>query len=401
MKVLTNLDLTLNQILNALAQVLASDPGSPVEGQFWYNSTTKTFKYRNDSVTLVLGTLDQIVAAAADVSLNSHKITNLATPSASTDAATRGYVDGLVNGLTWKDAVRAGSHGSSITIASPGAAIGGVTLSSGDRVLLRNQGTASQNGIYVWNGASTPMTRSADAATGALILQAACFVEEGTDADTAWVCTTDAPITIDSTALTFGQLSAGAAYTASSGVKLAGNDIELDAPVSVANGGTASANASDARTALGVAYGATGDIAAESSGASAAAGSVGKVADAGHVHAMPALQNLSAGATGDMSAEASSSTVAAGSTGKYSDAGHRHAMPYVPGKYAADVGDGSNTTYTITHSLGTKDVVVSVYRKDSPYDVVFCDVVITDTNTVTLTFAVAPTSAQFRVVVLG
>jgi len=71
------------------------------------------------------------------------------------------------------------------------------------------------------------------------------------------------------------------------------------------------------------------------------------------------------------------------------------------GKYAVDVGDGSSTSIAVNHALGTKDVTVLLYTKASTYDVVYPDIQITDTNNVTLIFATAPTSAQYRCVVIG
>ena len=70
-------------------------------------------------------------------------------------------------------------------------------------------------------------------------------------------------------------------------------------------------------------------------------------------------------------------------------------------KYGADVGDGAATSYTITHSLGTRDVQVTVYDNSSPYAEVICDVNHATTDTITLLFSVAPTSNQYRVVVQG
>ena len=70
-------------------------------------------------------------------------------------------------------------------------------------------------------------------------------------------------------------------------------------------------------------------------------------------------------------------------------------------KYAVDVGDGASTSITVTHSLGTQDVTVAVYAKASPYAEVECDVQHTSTSAVTLVFATAPTSAQYRCVVHG
>ena len=70
-------------------------------------------------------------------------------------------------------------------------------------------------------------------------------------------------------------------------------------------------------------------------------------------------------------------------------------------KYAVSVGDGSATSYTVTHSLSTKDVTVAVYDNSSPYAEVLCDVQHTSTSAITLLFSVAPTSNQYRVVVHG
>lgn len=70
-------------------------------------------------------------------------------------------------------------------------------------------------------------------------------------------------------------------------------------------------------------------------------------------------------------------------------------------KYSASVGDGSSTSIALTHNLGTRDVQVGVYRNSGNYDEIMCEVRHTDTNTVTLLFAAAPSSNQFRAVILG
>jgi hypothetical protein len=70
-------------------------------------------------------------------------------------------------------------------------------------------------------------------------------------------------------------------------------------------------------------------------------------------------------------------------------------------KFSANVGDGSSTSIAVTHSLGTRDVEVQVYRNSSPWETVYCDVERTDTNNVTVKFAVAPATNAYRVVVLG
>lgn len=113
------------------------------------------------------------------------KATNLPTPTASGDAAPKSYVDSLVEGLAWKDSCRVSTQ-STINLASPGATIDGITMVSQDRVLVRSQTTASENGIYVWNGASTAMTRSLDANTFPELEQAVTTIEEGTSASSTY-----------------------------------------------------------------------------------------------------------------------------------------------------------------------------------------------------------------------
>jgi hypothetical protein len=113
------------------------------------------------------------------------KVTNLPTPSASGDAAPKSYVDSLVEGLAWKDAARVATQ-SNLNLASPGATIDGITMASPDRVLVRAQSTASENGIYVWNGAAVAMTRALDANTFPELEQAVVTVEEGSSAATTY-----------------------------------------------------------------------------------------------------------------------------------------------------------------------------------------------------------------------
>lgn len=110
---------------------------------------------------------------------------NLPSPSASGDAVPKSYVDSLVEGLAWKDSCRVSTQ-SNVNLSSPGATIDGVTMASQDRVLVRAQSTASQNGIYIWNGAAVAMTRALDASTFAELEQAVTTVEEGTSAATTY-----------------------------------------------------------------------------------------------------------------------------------------------------------------------------------------------------------------------
>ena len=113
------------------------------------------------------------------------KVINLPSPSSSGDAVSKSYVDSLVEGLAWKDSCRVATQ-ANLNLSSPGATIDGITMASQDRVLVRAQSTAADNGIYVWNGASTPMTRSLDASTFDELEQAISTVEQGTSAFLTW-----------------------------------------------------------------------------------------------------------------------------------------------------------------------------------------------------------------------
>ena len=158
------------------------------------------------------------------LNLGNQTITNVATPVNSTDAANKAYVDNAVSGLTWKDAVVVKAS-ANISIAAPGAVIDGVTLATGDRILVTGQTTTAENGIYVFNGAAVPLTRSADAATPALLTGAAVFVESGTVANSGWVQTVD-PLASFATQ-SWTQFSGAGAYAGSGAVTVAGTTIGL------------------------------------------------------------------------------------------------------------------------------------------------------------------------------
>ena len=158
--------------------------------------------------------------------LQSQKISNLADPSINTDAANKQYVDNVARGLSWKLPVRAAST-ANVTVSTPGATIDGVTLAINDRVLLKDQTTASQNGIYVWTGASVALTRALDADSGSeLVPGTATTVSEGTtNADKVFLIISDAAITIGTTSQSWGLLGGGSSYTASNGVSITGSAI--------------------------------------------------------------------------------------------------------------------------------------------------------------------------------
>lgn len=170
--------------------------------------------------------LDQLANPTASVSLNSQKITNVADPIDAQDAATKAYVDATKQGLDVKDSVRVATTGN-ITLSGT-QTIDGISLSAGNRVLVKNQSTASENGIYdVVSGGS--WTRSADANISAEVTSGMfVFVEEGsTNADSGWVLTTDGAITLGTTGLAFTQFSGAGQITAGGGLTKTGNTIDV------------------------------------------------------------------------------------------------------------------------------------------------------------------------------
>src|SRR5262245_21200703 len=162
----------------------------------------------------------------SNLDMNGWQITNLGATVNSSNAATKSYVDAAINGLSWKDTVRVAS---TANVALTGlAAIDGVTPIAGDRVLLKNQTAPAENGI--WSASSGAWVRALDANSEAALLNAAVFVSEGsTQADTAWVMTTNAPITVGTTALTWVQFGAPATYVGGNGLTLTGNVFDVGA----------------------------------------------------------------------------------------------------------------------------------------------------------------------------
>jgi hypothetical protein len=155
--------------------------------------------------TLGLGTVATL-ASDTDTTLAANSNSNVPT-----QAAVKSYIDNLVAGISWKQAVRAATTVAG-TLASSfenGDTVDGVTLATGDRILLKDQASASENGIYTVNASGAP-TRALDANTGAELVNATVYVSEGTTlADTQWTCSTNATITVGSTSIAFAQLTSG------------------------------------------------------------------------------------------------------------------------------------------------------------------------------------------------
>ena len=192
--------------------------------------------------------LDQMAVPTAAVSMNSQELTNVADPTSSTSAANKGYVDSVAQGLEVKKSCRTKSD-TNLNMSSAPAAIGGVTLASGDRVLITNQFTPSENGLYVFNGTGSALTRTDDAnATGELTGGSFVFVEEGTYADNGYVVISDGSPVIGTDLIAFEQFSGAGQIDAGDGIKKDGNELSIDLAI---DGGLIVDGSGNARMNLG------------------------------------------------------------------------------------------------------------------------------------------------------
>lgn len=164
--------------------------------------------------------LDQMATPTADVSHGGYKITNLADPVSAQDAATKNYVDTTAQGLDPKASVIAATT-ANITLSGT-QTIDGISITAGQRVLVKNQTLPKDNGIYV--ASASAWTRATDMDAWSEIPSAFTFVETGTtQADTGWVCTADAGGTLGTTSITWVQFSGAGTYLAGNGLSLTGS----------------------------------------------------------------------------------------------------------------------------------------------------------------------------------
>jgi hypothetical protein len=357
-KVLVSYDFQKNQIQNAVMHPLSSAPSSPSLGQMYFDTAADRFYVKNSTgfglkatdsdlltgqngayylaranftgtqlastisdlaTTVQSYRLDQFSAPTVNVSFNNLRAINLADPVNPQDAATMLWTQSLVAnaaaGIDAKASVRLATT-ANITLSGT-QTIDGVAANIGDRVLVKNQSTGSQNGVYTVAAGAWPRATDADA-NGEINPGAFWYVEEGTaNLKTQWRVENTGLITLGSTAISINQFGGSANYTFSNGLTAAGSVVSVQAFTGISV------------TASGVAI----------------------------------------------------------------DTG------VVARKYSTNIGDGTATTITVTHSLGTTDVIVQL--KDTAGNVVIADVNTATINTVTITFATAPAANAYRATVIG
>ena len=431
-KFLTNLDLNQNQLINAKFEALATNPTSGnFEGRMYFNTATftvmvyangawrksvhsivsgggagiaeaLTVSESNGTVTLTLNVADtdsagllpaamwqMLTDATSDatasklVKRDASGNAKVATPTDAAHIATKGYVDAARQGLDVKQSVRVATTGA-INLSSDlnnGDTIDGVTLATGDRVLVKNQGTASENGIYVAT-ATGAASRSSDANgtadTGELKSGTFTFVEEGlVNSDKGFVVSTNGTITVDTTGIAWTQFSGAGSFTSGDGLSQDGNTINVNV---TANRTAITADAIDiASTYVGQSSITTlGTIAT----GTWAATDVG--VDHGGTNASTA-----AGARTNLGIATSAGTATTSTP----------ALARIAKQECAASASGTSTT-AVTHLFNSLNVIVQIYEVSSGATVIG-DVVRTNADTVTVTLLGTITAGDYVIVVTG
>jgi hypothetical protein len=184
------------------------------------DAANKGYVDTQDALRLALtgGTMSGAIA------MGSSKITGLGTPTADQDAATKGYVDSIAQGIDAKASCRAATT-ASITL-SGAQTIDGVAVIAGDRVLVKNQTSAAENGIYV--AAAGAWVRAGDANTWNELVAAYTFIQSGTDnGNNGYICTISPGGTLGTTPVTWAQFSGAGQITAGVGMYKSGNTLNV------------------------------------------------------------------------------------------------------------------------------------------------------------------------------
>ena len=393
MKFVTNLDLNKNELQNARVQNLATAPGSPVEGQIYYDTGDDTIYFRNASAWInIAGDISGVTAGTG---------------------LTCGGTSGVVTVTLADTAVTAAAYGSATQVAT-------FTVDAQERL------TAAANAtIAIPSTAVTDFTEAVQDVAGALVAGTANEVSVTYD-DAAGTLTIGQPddVTIGGILTVTGNLVVNGTTTT-----VNSTTTTVDDPIFTLGGDTAPSSDDDKDRGIEFRY---------HTGSAAKVGYFGYDDSTGYFTYIPDATNTSevfSGTQGTISVlaynigantvlsgttlgstivtssltavgtiatgtwEATDVAVLHGGTGASTAAAARTNLGATT-KVTDTIGDGSATAIAVTHSLGTDDVVVEVYDATSK-ETVICDVDRTSTNAVTLTFASAPASNAYKVVVIG
>ena len=427
-KFLTSLDLNQNELLNFKVQSLASDP-TAYTGRMYYNSTNGVVRVyngtawvnaitsitaagthldaititpsANGTVTITLNLADvdsagllsstfwsDLNGATTSATINTlakrdgNGNISVATPTADAHAATKAYVDAARSGLDVKQSVRAATT-TAVLLASGlenGDTIDGVTLATGDRVLVKNQSTASENGIYVVQSSGAAVRATDFDGTGEVSGGAFTFVEEGTiNADSGFVVSSNGPITVGTDAINWVQFSGAGAFIAGDGLTKNGTTVN--------------------------AVGTAGRISVSSDAIDIDSTYIGQ----------NTITTLGTITTGTWGSGATNIAVSSGGTGGSTAATARAnlgiatsagtsttstpALARIAKQACAASAAGTSTT-AVTHLFNSTDVIVQIYEVSSGATVIG-DVVRTNADTVTVTLLGTISAGDYTIVVTG
>jgi hypothetical protein len=393
MKFVTNLDLNKNELQNARVQNLATAPGSPVEGQIYYDTGDDTIYFRNASAWInIAGDISGVTAGTG---------------------LSGGGTSGVVTVTLADTAVTAAAYGSATAVST-------FTVDAQGRL------TAAANAtIAIPSTAVTDFTEAVQDVAGALVAGTANEVSVSYD-DAAGTLTIGQPddVTVGGVLTVTGNLIVNGTTTT-----VNSTTTTVDDPIFTLGGDTAPGSDDNKDRGIEFRY---------HTGSAAKVGYFGYDDSTGYFTYIPDATNnteVFSGTQGTISVlaynigantvlsgttlgstivtssltavgtiatgtwAATDVAVAHGGTGASTAAAARTNLGATT-KVTGTIGDGSATAIAVTHSLGTDDVVVEVYDASNK-ETVICDVDRTSTDAVTLTFASAPASNAYKVVVIG
>ena len=374
----------------------------------------------NTGVTAVAGTANQISASGSTGSVTLSlpsaitvpgTLTLNADPTGDMQAATKAYVDAKVNGLTWKQAANLLADSNIALTGTSGTLVidGHSALDDADdgyRIVLIAQTTGAENGIYTYadDGTNYTLSRSSDADVYSELIGASIFINEGTAyGRTSWVQSNHYLTNFNGQVWT--QVAGQGTYVAGNGLTLTGNSFAIDTSITVdKNTAQTLTNKTLTSPTISGLYLSDNTIVVE--GTTDSFETTVNFSDPTADRTITFQDATGTVAfTGDITSAINALTtsdIEEGTNLYYTDT--RVNTVLTNGAYtkkvSADVGNGTNTSFAVTHNLGTRDIQVQVYD-NATYDTVEVDVVRTSTNVVTVSFATAPTTNAYRVVVVG